>query len=368
MASVGCSLREHVLPGAFRAITLENQFLAVTLLPEKGADVYALVYKPRQTDVLWKSPWGLKKPGTGIVSTGASTEAAWLEHYEGGWQLLFPNGGDECRYKGAALNFHGEASVLPWDYEVLRKTSASVSVRFTVQLYRSPFRIRRTFTVERSLATVLLHETIENLAEEDLHFMWGQHPAFGAPFLTGGCRLQLPARTFTAHDAEISPSSRIAPSTTGPWPQVSGKRGTVDLSLLPPAHERVTEFGYLKELEEGWYSLSNPALGFGFGLAWPKEIFPYAWFWQELRGSFGYPWYGRCYVMAVEPFTSVPGCGLERAIAADTAPLLAAGAKVEARLAAVLFEGGEVESVTTDGHVTRKRKSQRRTERAVADG
>jgi len=351
MASVPCSMRERVLPSGFRTIRLENQFLAVTVLPEKGADIYALVYKPRRTDVLWKSPWGLKKPGTGIVSTGASTEAAWLEHYEGGWQMIFPNGGDECRYKNAVLNFHGEASVLPWDYEVLRKTSALVSVRFTVQLYRSPFRIHRTLTVERSLAALLLHETIENTAEEDLHFMWGQHPAFGAPFLTGGSRLRMPARTFTAHDAEISPSSRIAPKTTGPWPKVHGKRGTVDLSLLPPTAERVTEFGYVSGLEEGWYSLSNPAFGLGFGFAWPKKIFPYVWFWQELRGSFGYPWYGRCYVMAVEPFTSVPGCGLERAIAAGTAPVLTAGASVEARFAAVFFEGAEVKSISTEGQV-----------------
>jgi len=76
------------------------------------------------------------------------------------------------------------------------------------------------------------------------------------------------------------------------------------------------------------------------------------WFWQELRGSFGYPWYGRCYVMAVEPFTSVPGCGLERAIAAGTAPVLAAGAKTEASLAAVFFEDAEVRSITNSGQVT----------------
>jgi hypothetical protein len=217
--------------------------------------------------------------------------------------------------------------------------------------------VRRTVSVERSLAAVLLHETIENRAEEDLHYMWGHHPAFGAPFLMGGCRLHMPACTFTAHDVEISPSSRLAPSTSGPWPQVSGKHDTVDLGVLPPTPERVTEFGYLSELEEGWYGLSNPSLGFSVGLAWPKEIFPYVWFWQELRGSFGYPWYGRCYVMAVEPFTSVPGCGLERAIAAGTAPVLAAGAKVEASLAAAFFEGTDVQSVSTDGHVAPLRKT-----------
>jgi hypothetical protein len=232
---------------------------------------------------------------------------------------------------------------------VVSKSSASVSVELTVQLYRSPFCVRRTVTVERSLAAVLLNETIENRAEEELHYMWGHHPAFGAPFLTEGCRLHLSASTFTAHDVEISPTSRLAPAATGLWPNVIGKHGKVDLSVLPPTSERVTEFGYISELEEGWYQLSNPSLGFSVGLAWPKGVFPYVWFWQELRGSFGYPWYGRCYVMAVEPFTSVPGCGLERAMEAGTAPALAAGAKAEAALAATFIESTDLHSVSTDG-------------------
>ena len=70
MALDACSLREHALSRGYRALTLENQFLSVTLLPEKDADIYSLVCKPRKTDVLWKSPWGLKTPGTGIVSGG----------------------------------------------------------------------------------------------------------------------------------------------------------------------------------------------------------------------------------------------------------------------------------------------------------
>jgi hypothetical protein len=351
-----CSMREHKADRDYRAVTLENQFLSVTLLPEKGADIYSLVYKPRRTDVLWKSPWGMKKPG--IASHGASTEAAWLEHYEGGWQLIFPNGGDECRYKGALLNFHGEASVLPWDYKIVRKSSSRVSVELTVQLCRSPFVVRRTVTVERSLPAVLIHETIENQAEEDMHYMWGQHPAFGAPFLAGGCRLQLPACTFTAHDAEISSFSRIPPAAKGAWPYVPGKQSPIDLSVIPPSAERVTEFGYISELEEGWYALTNPSQGFGVGLAWPMAIFPYLWFWQEFRGSFGGPWHGRSYVMALEPFTSIPGCGLERAIAAGTAPVLAAGAKIEASFAAAFFEGEGVKSVYADGRVAPLRKTQ----------
>jgi len=348
MATPGCHCREHAL-GGMRAVTISNAFLAATILPEKGADIYSLVHRPRSLDVLWKSPWGLRRPGSGVPAA-TSSEESWLEHYEGGWQEIFPNGGDACSYRGANLSFHGEASVVPWDYTVRRRDSAAVSVEFTVPLARSPFQLRRRVSVERSLAALLIDERIENRGEEDLHFMWGHHPAFGAPFLDGGCRLQVPARTFLAHDVEIAAACRVPAGTRGRWPVVEGKAGAaVDLSIVPPAAERVTEFGYLCDLDDGWYGLINHSLNVGFGLAWPKNIFPYLWFWQELRGSFGYPWYGRCYVMAVEPFTSIPGVGLAKAIEAGTSPVLFAGAGVEARLAAVFFEAGEVESVSQEG-------------------
>jgi hypothetical protein len=317
------------------------------MLPEKGADICSLVYKPRAIDVLWRSPWGLRKPG---ITTPESSEAAWLDHYEGGWQEIFPNGGDACSYRGAMLNFHGEASVSAWDYTVQRRSEATAAVDFSVELARSPFRLHRTVSVEKSLPALILEESIENRGEEDLHFMWGHHPAFGAPFLDGGCRLQAPALSFLAHNTEIAPTCRIAAGTRGHWPVLDGKNGDkIDLSIVPPRVDRVTEFGYLCDLEDGWYALTNNALDLGFGFAWPKDVFPYLWFWQELRGSFGYPWYGRCYVMAVEPFTSIPGSGLAMAVDNGTAPLLRAGSRVEARLAAVFLESGEVTSVNLDG-------------------
>ena len=334
-----------------RAVSLSNDLLSATVLPGKGADIYSLVYEPQGIDVLWKSPWGLRPP-PGSITVGAASESAWLDCYEGGWQEIFPNGGDACTYQGAPLNFHGEASLSSWNYQIARNDPSAVEVVFEVALARSPFRLRRTMRVEAGLPALLLDESIENRSEVDLHYMWGHHPALGGPFLDGGCHLQTPARTFLAHDVEIADACRIAAGARGRWPKMPGKSGReVDLSLVPPPGERVTEFGYLRDLDAGWYAMHNPALGFGLGMAWPVEVFPYLWFWQELRGSLGYPWYGSCSVMAVEPFTSIPGVGLEKAIEAATAPVLKAGARVAARLAAVFLEPGPVDSISLDGSV-----------------
>ncbi len=348
-----CRLREFKLNCGYRAVSLENQLLSITLLPEKGADIYSLVYKPRKMDVLWKSPWGLKKPGNSKVTADSNTEAAWLDHYEGGWQEIFPNGGDACTYKGAPLNFHGEASTLPWDYTVIKNVGSRITVQFSVRLYRSPFLLRRSVTIEKHLPSACFEETLVNEGEEDMHLMWGHHPAYGQPFLSGDCRVQVSARTFQAHDPETAPTSRVVAGSSNAWPMAVGKGGgTVDLRIVPGPEHRVAEMGYLCDLEEGWYGLTNQKAGFGVGLAWPKEIFKYLWFWQELRGSFGYPWYGRCYVMAIEPFTSIPGSGLVKAIEKGTAPILAAGSRLEVQLAATFFESsGEIQTISTDGTV-----------------
>ena len=320
-----CRVRETVLPSGHRAVTLENDFAAVTVLPEKGADIYSLVYKPRAIDVLWKSPWPLMPSGSRPPFLGGNTEAAWMDQYAGGWQEIFPNGGDECVYKNAPLNFHGEASIRAWDYHIAHADSESARVEFHVALRRSPFEVNRTMIIDRHLAGFRIEESIVNKGEEDLHYMWGHHPALGDPFLSGDCILQVPARAF------LPPNG-----VKGKW--------TGDLS-------EVADFGYICDLDEGWYGVRSRKHGFGFGLAWPLEVFPYLWFWRETHKSLGYPWYGRCNVMAVEPFSSIPGAGLVNAIAAGTAPLLHPGEVRHANLAAVFYEHsqGELQSISTEG-------------------
>lgn len=351
-------ITESRLLCGYRTVVFENDLMSATVLPEKGADIHALVYKPRAMDVLWKSPWGVKQTaGTAGVAAGDS-EAAWMDIYPGGWQEIFPNGGDACLYKGARLSFHGEASVSEWDYSIVRSQGSAVEAVFTVRLARSPFVLRRTMRLEAGRAELVISERVTNQGEEELQFMWGHHPAYGAPFLGAGCRLEVGATTFEAHSPEVSPNVRVTAGTRGEWPRLVGKHGSsVDLSRVPSPEERATEFGYLSGIEEGRYRLTSQEHGFGVELAWPTAVFPYLWFWQELRGSFGYPWYGRCYVMAVEPFTSIPGSGLVNAIERGTAPLLQAGQMLDAELGFRFFEdSGNRRALEAPGLILRRKK------------
>src|SRR5580658_9147951 len=82
------ALLSEIAPGV-HALTLRNAHLEVTVLPDKGADIYALVHRPTGVDVMFKSPWGLRAPG--LWPAAATSMERWLEAYGGGWQLLLPN-------------------------------------------------------------------------------------------------------------------------------------------------------------------------------------------------------------------------------------------------------------------------------------
>jgi hypothetical protein len=101
----------------------------------------------------------------------------------------------------------------------------------------------------------------------------------------------------------------------------------------------VSRFGYLLNFDAGWYSVCNRKLGLGFALAWPLEMFPCAWLWQEFGGTKTYPWYGSAHVMAVEPFTTASDRGLAQVAEANMARIIRGGESLDVELAAVLYHG-----------------------------
>jgi len=350
-----CAVRETTLERGVPALILENDLISATILPGKGADIASFVSKPDGVDVLWKSPWGLLPPGG--VHSAADSATAWMDAYEGGWQEIFPNGGNANTYRGVELNFHGEASLAAWDYEITQKGGDAAELRLSTRLRRSPFRIERAMRVEAGKPVLFIHERITNQGREELEAMWGHHPAFGAPFLSAACRIDTNARTVHADEVITSPLNPLAPGSRFAWPH--GERDGVPTDLArvagpdDPPHETMA---YLTDFEgeHGWYGITNTDLGLGVGLVWPKAVFPFAWFWQEMHASSGAPWYGEVYVMAIEPFSSMPGHGLSAVIEkTGTQLVIPAGASIEVDFAAVLYHAKTgIEGISPDGTVT----------------
>ncbi len=335
-----CSIREGWIKPGIRSVEMENPYLIVTILPDKGADIYSIEYKPKNNvDILWKSPWGIKQSGT-LLHPGTSEEK-WLDYYPGGWQLMFPNAGEACTYKGASQGYHGEASCSSWDYQTEAEAdSHSVTVIFTVHLSRTPFRLVRKVTLRADKAEIHIHERITNCSEEGMDFIWGQHIAFGAPFLDETCTLHVPNDRMKSDYHSGGPHNRLLSEETTDWPNAQTVSGeVVDFSKIPPKDRRAVDMAYLTGLKEGWYVLSNKSMGLNVGVAWDIAAFPFVWLWQEFRGSFGYPFYGQCYVLGIEPCSSPTAKGLVESIEKGFSSMLHPGESKETELTMVLFEG-----------------------------
>lgn len=332
------------LPEQLGAISLMNEHVQVVVLTKKGADIYSLVDRRTGVDVLFKSPWGAREPGR-WPTTSTSMER-WIDAYAGGWQLLLPNGGNECVEQGVTWGFHGEAAMVPWRVIEQRIDALILQTR----LISTPLDVRREITLHGPALRV--REVVTNNSPQDVEVMWSHHPAFGAPFLDGTCLLSVGCDVVVADD--IAPGTLMAPDSRHRWPMVTSHDGSsIDLRKVPAPNEPRAVLAYLEEFTSGFFAITNPTLELGVALRWPLEVFDRAWLWQEVHSGEGFPWYKRAYVIAVEPATTYPGQGIAVARAKGQ-PLLsiAAGESKEVVVEAVLFEGNTaVEGIEEDGVV-----------------
>ncbi|MBA2443353.1 MAG: DUF4432 family protein [Rubrobacter sp.] len=315
----GARVLEYEVKG-MRAVFLENEKLRVGVLAGKGADIFEFNYKPLDMDFVWLTAGGVRDPSS-YLSTSPDPLATFLDHYPGGWQEVFPNGGAPSSYLGAQFGQHGEVSNLPWDYEIVEDGEEAVAVSFFVRTQKTPFYLEKELSLRSGESSLRIEEVLVNESEASLHAMWGHHIAFGQPFLEEGCRIYLPEGTMVVpHSEPIHPAGRrVRGGRTYAWPFAEGYDGRhVDLSVLPERGE-VSEMLYLTGLSEGWYEVENPEKGLGLRVEWDVGQMPYLWFWQEYGASEFYPWYGRHYNIGLEPFSSFPTNGIREAVENGTA-------------------------------------------------
>ncbi|NJL92810.1 MAG: aldose 1-epimerase [Anaerolineae bacterium] len=346
----GCRLSLDYTYKGMRIAYLENASLRVGVLLDKGADIFDFTYKPKDLDFMWQSPIPMRKPFT---ATSALPEGAFHDYYYGGWQEVLPSAGWASEpYMGTYQGLHGEASLLPFEASVLEDTPQQVTLLVKTALYRSPLRLEREMTLRNDAPTLFIKERLYNDADMDFAVMWGHHPAFGAPFLDESCQVQT-----AAGRAEV-----LAYHANGLWepgdgynfPMVKNRRSgeLQDIRQVLPASTKSVDVVFFKELSEGWYGLTNRNLGVGFGMAWDQSVFPYLWMWQVYGGHTDYPWYGRTYNCALEPFSSYPPAGVKNAVDNGTARMLKPQEVLETELVAVAYEGQSISRISRAGEVT----------------
>lgn len=321
----GCRIHDSLTYSGMKTLVLENERIRITLLLDKGAEVVEFLYKPKDLDFVWLTENGIQNP-TDYLPTSSDPISSFVDYYPGGWQEVFPNGGPTSSSLGAQFGQHGEVAHMPWDYEIVEDKPEKINVRLTVMPRKIPVRLTRTLTLLSDNSSLFVEEELENLSDVSLPYMWGQHLAFGKPFLGEGTTINLPEGISVMTDDDdlaADQRARVRRGEIYQWPWVDDLQGgKFDLSIVPPA-ETPSEMIYLTGFPNvGWYQLENRKLNMGIKVEWDAERLPYLWYWQEFGATKSYPWYGRHYNIGLEPFSSYPTQGLHKAVANGSAGML----------------------------------------------
>ncbi|MBP3313847.1 MAG: DUF4432 family protein [Oscillospiraceae bacterium] len=334
----GCRVRQYIMDGV-RMLSLENQKIRVVLALDKGADIVDFLYKKTDTDVLWHSFNPIKNVNQ--HSTLTDPEGPFNDLYAGGWQELFPTYSTVSNYDGAGIGFHGEATIYPWDCVVEEDTPECVRVHLSVRMVRTPFLLEKWLTLKEEDGTLYIKQKATNVGMKTQNFMWGHHPAYGFPFLDESVRLHLEGEPTVTIEPNEGFACPFTEKTEGKFPYLPDKDGNlIDMSRAYAMDKKWYMEYCIRDLKEGKYELVNHNTGLGVRMQWDTKVFPYLWVWAEFGAGQDYPWYGRCYEMAVELWSTLPP---NYAVAKEAGAVhtLNAGESMETEVSATLFEWEE---------------------------
>jgi galactose mutarotase-like enzyme len=334
---MSCRLSESYIDGML-AIHLENDLLKIGVLADRGSDIFEFRYKPKDLDFLLRLPKGIRNPQTQF-SQVRSTKNQFEDYYYGGWQVCLPNS-PPFNYRGAELGQHGEVALIPWQVEVIEESSEKISLKCVAEPLRIPLRIERTISLKRDSATLHLEEVVTNYSSTTLDIMWGQHIAFGLPFLQDGVVVNTNAKTMET-ESSMPENHRFKRGEIFQWPLAKNKDGKLEHAGKVPAKgaAEYSDLSYLEGYDEkAWYSIRNEALNVGFALRWDGRIFKNLWFWQERNATKDFPWWGDCYTAALEPWTSKSTDDPQKAIDNNEWVKIKAGEKIKTVFRACAFE------------------------------
>ena len=300
----GCRIRDGITYKGIRAVFLENNLLKVGILVDKGTDIFEFLYKPMDMDFVWLSPFGVRSPKD-FMMTKNQVGGRFMDFYEGGWQEIFPNGGDPCEIRGAEFGQHDEISLLPWSYEIIEDSKDSIEVKFWVNTRLTPFCLEKSLRLENNNPVLMVKEKVINKSSVDLEAIWGHHLAYGHPFLTEGCKINISAKKGLTYDIDGVLDENIKLGREFSWPILPTKNGDkVNLSVIPSEGVATSKFLYLSELEKAEYEIVNEKINLKIKVDWDKKVMPYVWYWQEFNKTGSYPWYKMSRVFGLEPFST----------------------------------------------------------------
>ena len=300
-----CRVYESSVLG-HRSVVLENRRLRVTVLVDRGAAVFELVWKPADLDLLWRWERGIRPPG--YLPSVDLPLGNFQDHFFGGWDLMFPT---VDRFQPAAplpSGYHGEVAVLPWQWRIVADRTDHVALEASVRCVRSPFVIRRVFGGRGDRPELEVDTRFENVGTVPARYAVGEHIALSIEHLLEGASLELDAATSCTMPESCAPDARLGPGERMPWPRAAGREGSsVDISRIEQGLLGSSDVVGLVDLARGTLAVvpddpRQPSLT----LAWSNQVTPCAVLWLAFGGDRQPPWFGTARLLAVEPMSLLP--------------------------------------------------------------
>ncbi len=309
-------------------VRLENEHVAVDVMPQLGGHIYRLIDKARDHDILWKSPR--------VTPHRAELHANFDDHWAGGWDEVFPGGAPSHNRYGDAVPYMGELWTQHATCEVVEDGPGAVELIVRIVTPITPARWERRLRLERGSPVLRVAYTLENVGYQPFDFNWGIHPVQA---ISPACRFDVPAR-----DAEVDENGGGTLGVKGDryaWPMF----GSLDVRRPLPPEAGCFALHYLTGLEDGWVACTDTEARRGFGMCFDATLFPVVWLWMVYGGWRGY------YHAIMEPWTGYPS-PLAEAVEAGRVRALEPGERLETEVAAVVYGGvASVSQLRVDGSV-----------------
>lgn len=303
-------------------VILENHLVRVVVMPELGAKIWQVTYKPKGRDLLWHNPR--------IKPRKLPFHSSYDDNFFGGWDELFPNDMPED-LNGESMPDHGEIWTLPWEWALETYTAEEARLHLWVQTPISACRVEKWLTLRATESRLRFHHKITNVGATDQPFLWKLHPAMA---VDQHCRIELGARSMYLEDFGPPRGGRTGVSYE--WPYLTDEAGQKhDMRVVPVHAARVNEFQYATELRDGWCALTHTSDKVGFALAFDRSVLASCWLFSSYGG------WRDLYTVVLEPCTGYP-ISVKEGVSQGTHRVLKAGEMVECDVTAVVFEGTSV--------------------------
>jgi len=274
-----------------KAVQIENDILKVIVLPQRGANIASIVYKPSGRDWLWHNPRPYKIPPYGATFT---------DYDISGFDDCFPSVG-QCPYPDGAwkrivIPDHGEVWAMPWDYKIIQeKGKRGSKVKFWVHGMRFPYLLEKTISLSKN--TIKIAYRVTNYAPEPLKAIWAAHALVA---VSSGMQMLFPRGTVIKGD-------------TAAWN--FEEKGVMLSGTIGDSSTRIARKLFTEKVPEGWCGFYEPISGDYLMYFYPEDKIPYIGIWITQGGFPEGEWH---YNVGLEP----TNCGVETVVQGDKEGIL----------------------------------------------